>query len=73
MGWRRAISTMVWGSLSVASAGVLGWTVAFGALLFYLSDLFVARHRFVTTEFLNRGFGLPIYYAGQVLIALSIS
>jgi uncharacterized membrane protein YhhN len=67
------ISIMVWGSLSVASAETLGWTVAFGALLFYLSDLFVARHRFVTAEFLNRGLGLPIYYTGQILIALSIS
>jgi uncharacterized membrane protein YhhN len=68
-----AISIMVWGGLSVASAGILGGTVAFGALLFYLSDLFVARHRFVTAEFLNRGLGLPIYYTGQILIALSIS
>jgi len=67
-----AISVMVWGGLSVASAGVLGWTVAIGALLFYLSDLAVARHRFVKAEFMNRGIGLPLYYAGQILIALSV-
>jgi uncharacterized membrane protein YhhN len=67
-----AISIMVWGSLSVADSGALGWTVALGAVLFYLSDLAVARQRFVKAEFLNRGIGLPIYYAGQVLIAISV-
>jgi hypothetical protein len=47
--------------------------VAFlGAILFYLSDLAVARHRFVKAEFLNRGIGLPLYYAGQVLIAMAV-
>jgi len=67
-----AISVMVWGACVVASAGALPWTVAVGAILFYLSDLAVARHRFVKAEFLNRGIGLPLYYAGQVLIAMSI-
>ena len=43
-----------------------------GALLFYLSDLFVARDRFVRNEFLNRRFGLPMYYAGQFLLAFSV-
>lgn len=67
------ISVMVWGALSVTNGGALPWTVAIGALLFYLSDLTVARHRFVKAEFLNRAVGLPLYYAGQVLIALSVS
>jgi len=65
------ISTMVWGAASVA--GVLGWTLAAGAVLFFLSDLTVARQRFVTADFTNRAIGLPMYYAGQVLIALSVS
>jgi len=43
-----------------------------GALLFYLSDFFVARDRFIKNEFLNRRFGLPMYYAGQFLLAFSI-
>ncbi|NPU84485.1 MAG: lysoplasmalogenase [Syntrophaceae bacterium] len=43
-----------------------------GAVLFYLSDLFVARERFVKHEFLNRLIGLPLYYAGQFMIAFSI-
>ena len=67
-----AISIMVWGALSASLSGSLAWTVGVGGLLFYLSDLAVARHRFVKEEFLNRGVGLPIYYAGQVLIALGI-
>lgn len=43
-----------------------------GALLFYVSDIFVARQRFVTHHFLNRAVGLPLYYAGQFMIAFSI-
>ena len=66
------ISVMVWGALAVARAGALPATVAAGAFLFYVSDLAVARHRFVKPEFLNRGIGLPLYFAGQVLIAMSI-
>jgi uncharacterized membrane protein YhhN len=42
-----------------------------GAVLFYLSDLFVARNRFVKEEFVNRLIGLPLYYAGQFMIASS--
>jgi len=42
-----------------------------GALLFYFSDIFVARHRFVKKEFLNRMFGLPMYYTAQFMIAFS--
>jgi uncharacterized membrane protein YhhN len=67
-----AIAVMVWGGLSVAVAGVVGGTVAAGVVLFFVSDLAVARHRFVKPEFINRGVGLPLYYAGQVLIALAI-
>lgn len=44
-----------------------------GAVFFYLSDLFVARERFVKHEFLNRLVGLPLYYAGQFMIAFSTS
>ena len=47
--------------------------IFFGALLFYLSDIFVARNRFVKKEFLNRLLGLPLYYTGQFLLAFSVS
>ena len=43
-----------------------------GASAFYVSDVFVARDRFVTEGFVNRLFGLPLYYAGQFLIAFSL-
>ncbi|MBM4327703.1 MAG: lysoplasmalogenase [Deltaproteobacteria bacterium] len=49
-----------------------GAAIFVGALLFYLSDLFVARDRFVHRQFLNRLVGLPFYYAGQFLIAFSV-
>lgn len=42
-----------------------------GALLFYVSDLTVARDRFDHPGFVNRLVGLPLYYAAQVLLALS--
>lgn len=44
---------------------------AVGALAFYVSDLSVARDRFVREGFVNRLWGLPLYYFAQVLLALS--
>jgi uncharacterized membrane protein YhhN len=41
-----------------------------GALLFFVSDLAVARNRFVLPGFVNRAWGLPAYYGGQLLLAL---
>jgi uncharacterized membrane protein YhhN len=46
--------------------------VLLGALFFYLSDLFVARHRFVEAAFVNRLVGLFLYYAGQFMLAMSV-
>jgi uncharacterized membrane protein YhhN len=65
------ISAMV-----VLSSGTVGlrWNgwLWFGALFFFLSDLFVARERFVVSQFVNRSVGLPLYYIGQTFLALSI-
>jgi len=47
-------------------------TILIGAVLFYVSDVFVARDRFVKQEFLNRLVGLPLYYCAQFLIAFSV-
>jgi len=44
-----------------------------GALLFYASDLAVARERFVRTSFANGAWGLPLYYAGQLVLAASLA
>jgi uncharacterized membrane protein YhhN len=60
------ISVMLWLALGVGRP-----LVRAGALLFYLSDLLVARDRFVRPGFANRVVGLPLYYAGQVLLALA--
>ena len=46
--------------------------VFLGAFLFYLSDIFVARDRFVKSEEINRRLGLPMYYCGQFLLAFSL-
>jgi hypothetical protein len=43
-----------------------------GALSFYFSDVFVARDRFIEQQFLNRLLGLPLYFAGQFLLAFSV-
>jgi uncharacterized membrane protein YhhN len=46
--------------------------LATGAVLFFVSDLAVARDRFVAHELANKLWGLPAYYAGQLLIAWSL-
>ena len=43
------------------------------ALLFYASDFFVARDRFVRPGFVNRLVGLPLYYAAQAWFAWTIA
>lgn len=45
--------------------------VLLAAVIFYCSDLFVARHRFVKKEMINRYFSLPLYYIAQFLLAYS--
>ena len=60
----------VFGDYNLAGPGRI--MVFAGALLFYLSDLFVARNRFVKKDFFNRLTGLPLYYAGQFLLAFSV-
>jgi uncharacterized membrane protein YhhN len=40
-----------------------------GALAFTVSDLFVARERFVSEGFANSALGLPLYFGAQLLLA----
>lgn len=40
-----------------------------GAVAFYLSDLAVARDRFVASGFVNKAWGLPLYFYAQLLLA----
>jgi uncharacterized membrane protein YhhN len=44
-----------------------------GACAFFASDLAVARERFVVHSVANKLWGLPAYYAGQLLLAWSIA
>lgn len=71
------ITAMVIGAFTVFGDTRLHSTgrflVIFGAVSFYISDLFVARDRFLKTEFTNRLLGLPLYYAGQFLLAFSVA
>jgi uncharacterized membrane protein YhhN len=64
---------LVIGIMSALACGVTAaggpWQVAVGAIAFTASDVSVARDRFVRHEFMNRAWGLPLYYAAQLLIA----
>jgi uncharacterized membrane protein YhhN len=70
------ISAMAVGAWSMLGADLLrpsGRMLACaGALSFYVSDVFVARQRFVKSAFLNRLIGLPLYYGGQFMLAFSV-
>jgi uncharacterized membrane protein YhhN len=67
-----AMAVGAWSMLGADSLQLSGRILAFGgALSFYVSDIFVARQRFVRTEFLNRLIGLPLYYGGQFMLAFS--
>ena len=52
--------------------GVNSPAIRLGAILFVLSDVFVARQRFVAPGHLNPLVGLPLYYAGQYLLAWAL-
>jgi uncharacterized membrane protein YhhN len=43
-----------------------------GSYCFYISDLFVARNKFIKEQYRNRLLGLPLYYTGQFMLAFSI-
>jgi uncharacterized membrane protein YhhN len=48
------------------------WLVIAGAAAFAVSDVAVARDKFVRPEFFNRAWGLPLYYGAQLLLASSV-
>ncbi len=50
-----------------------GASLLLGALMFFVSDLAVARERFIEHTFLNKTWGLPLYYGGQLLLAASVA
>lgn len=62
-----AIAVWHTGPVALAHRG----RIAAGALLFFVSDLAVARDTFVAPGWINRAWGLPAYYAGQLVLAWS--
>ncbi len=70
------ISLMVigaWSVLGMPQQSFMARLFVFaGAFSFYISDIFVARDRFLKTAFINRFLGLPLYYLAQFMIAFSI-
>ena len=70
------IATMVIAAIAVARGTAITephrYLFLAGAVLFFVSDLAVARDRFVARTFANKAWGLPAYYAGQLLIAWSL-
>ncbi|MBS3921514.1 MAG: lysoplasmalogenase [Deltaproteobacteria bacterium] len=70
------ITFMAIGALAVfwkSSFQVEGRTlILVGALSFYVSDIFVARQRFIKEEYRNRFLGLPLYYIGQFMLVFSV-
>lgn len=71
------VYTLVISLMVVAAFGARGagrtMLIPVGAVMFYASDLSVAIGQFVQPDFPNYVWGLPLYYGGQILLALSIS
>lgn len=66
------IGAMVALAGGVAARGGPGTALALvAAVLFFVSDLFVARQRFVQRTPWNRYVGLPLYYAAQLLFGVA--
>jgi len=55
--------------VAAAGASAVDPRIFAGGALFYLSDLTVARDRFVAPGFANAAVGLPLYYAAQLVLA----
>jgi uncharacterized membrane protein YhhN len=69
--YMAVISVMV--ILAAAATGRTGYGEIFvGAFAFYLSDISVARDRFMESAFFNRLWGLPLYFVGQLILASTV-
>jgi len=70
--YTAVISLMVISAFGTRGGGATILVVA-GAVMFFLSDLSVAALRLAQTDLPTYILGLPLYYAGQVCLALSPS
>ncbi|MDE0886469.1 MAG: lysoplasmalogenase [Myxococcota bacterium] len=68
---------LVISAMLVCAAGAVGGganpSLLLGAALFYVSDLAVARDRFLAPGFINAAWGLPLYYAAQLILARTLA
>ncbi|MEO7673929.1 MAG: lysoplasmalogenase [Pyrinomonadaceae bacterium] len=55
-----------------ASAASMSPLLAIAAMAFAASDVSVARNRFIGRSIINKAWGLPLYYAAQLLFAMSV-
>lgn len=62
------IVAMVALAAGAVGGGATPWLLA-AAIAFFVSDLGVARHRFVEEAFINRALGLPLYYTAVTILA----
>jgi uncharacterized membrane protein YhhN len=68
--YTAVVCVMLVGALATLHTGAaVSRRLAVGAALFAVSDLAVARDRFVADTFANKAWGLPLYYAGQICFA----
>lgn len=63
------ISAMTVLAIGTSKNSSAPWEQIAGAIIFQLSDLFVARNQFVTRDYWNSAIGLPLYYLAQQTIA----
>ncbi|GMV92375.1 MAG: lysoplasmalogenase [Candidatus Hydrogenedentota bacterium] len=72
-----AAYTVVIGIMVILAGGTVsqpgGGLILLGAVMFYVSDIFVARQQFVSPGFENAVLGLPLYFTGQAILALSVA
>ena len=62
------ITVMVVMAFGAFGAGATA-LIPIGAVLFYASDIAVARNQFVAPGVVNRVWGVPLYYLAQLLLA----
>ena len=68
IGYIIVITCMVAAALGVLDADK-GLELCIGAVLFFISDLSVAIHRFKSPDWVHRAWGLPTYYVAQLFFA----
>jgi uncharacterized membrane protein YhhN len=75
--WAVLAYVIVIGMMVVLAAGAAVSTdtpaLFAGAVLFAVSDVFVARQRFVHASYRNRQWGLPLYFLAQLILAASVA